>query len=198
MILTDLTTKMYTTLLKKHYESYFDIAGQELILENDVTEKLHPDLYVLEFKPNNRHNFWTYCSIGMSLDRKDDNLIELFVFSPWQDKAHVELITVCASYHRNCLPLNIHHTINIGRPWLDQSTCDHCFISLPYLDGTDIELFEFNKKTYHCYWLIPITEKERNFKIENGCEALEQLFEDKQLNYLNPDRQCLLTTNANL
>jgi len=69
----------------------------------------------------------------MSLDRQDDNLIEVFVFSPRQDFDQVELITVCASYHRNGLPLNIHHTINIGRPWLDNSKCDHCFISLPHL-----------------------------------------------------------------
>ena len=129
----------------------------------------------------------------MSLDRQDDNLIELFIFSPRQDKAQIELVTVCASYHRNILPLNIHHTVNIGRPWLDNSNCDHCFISLPYLDGEDLEVFSFNDKTYHCYWLIPITEKERDYKIDKGCEALEQLFEDKQLDYLKPERKCLLT-----
>ncbi|MFN6377719.1 MAG: suppressor of fused domain protein [Flavobacteriales bacterium] len=127
------------------------------------------------------------------LTKKDDNLIEVFVFSPRQDLDQVELITVCASYHRNGLPLNIHHTFNIGRPWLDNSICDHCFISLPYLDGEALELFNFKDKVYHCYWLIPITEKERDYKIDKGCEALEQLFEDKQLDYLKPDRKCLLT-----
>jgi hypothetical protein len=51
------------------------------------------------------------------------------------------------------------------------------FISLPYLDGEQLELFNFDRHTIHCYWFIPITEKERNYKIENGCEALERLFE---------------------
>lgn len=193
MTLTEQESKMYTDKLRQHYEDYFGVSGKRLILEKGPKEKLHQDFYVLEFKPNNRYDFWTYCSVGMSLDRQDNHLIEVFVFSPKQDIAQVELITVCASYHRNGLPLDLHHTINIGRPWLDNSKCDHCFVSLPYLDGEVLELFNFYNKTYHCYWLIPITEKERDYKIENGCEALEQLFEDKQLDYLNPERKCLLS-----
>jgi hypothetical protein len=192
VILTEQPTKLFTDKLRQHYENYFGISGKRLILETGPKEKLHPDFYVLEFKPNNRHDFWAYCSVGMSLDRQDGNLIEVFIFSPRQDKAHVELITVCASYHRNSLPLNIHHTINIGRPWLDNSVCDHCFISLPYLDGEDLELFNYHNQTYRCYWLIPITEMERDYKLDNGCEALEQLFEEKQLDYLKSDRKCLL------
>jgi hypothetical protein len=191
--LTEQQSKAYTEQLQKHYEDYFGISGKQLILEKGPTEKLHNNFYVLEFKPNKIHDFWTYCSVGMSLNRHDDNLIEVFVFSPRQDISQLELITVCASYHRNGLPLNLHHSVNIGRPWLDNSKCDHCFISLPYLDNEVLELFNFNDKIYHCYWIIPITKKERDFKIENGCEALEQLFEDKQLNYLNPERECLLT-----
>jgi hypothetical protein len=191
--LTDNQTKLYTDKLRKHYEDYFGISGQRLILEKGPKDKLHPDFFVLEFKPNKRHDFWTYCTVGMSLDRQDENLIELFVHSPRQDEAQIELITVCASHHRNSQPLNIHHTINIGRPWLDNSLCDHGFISLPYLDGENLELFTYQDKIYHCYWLIPITEKERDYKIEKGCEALEQLFEDKQLEYINPQRRCLVT-----
>ena len=92
----------------------------------------------------------------------------------------------------NGLPLNIHHTVNIGQPWLGDSICDHGFISLPYLDGPDLEIFQFNGHEIHCYWFIPITEKERDYKTEQGCEALEQLFESKQINYLSPNRKCLI------
>ena len=139
-----------------------------------------------------------YCTVGMSADRVDENLIELFIYSPKSDDSLVELLTVCASYHRNGLPLNLHHTVNIGRPWLGNSKCDHCFISKPYLDGQELELFFYDEQEICCYWVIPITEKERDFKIENGCEELEQLFEDKQLNYLDPDRGCLVNTSEDL
>ena len=40
--------------------------------------------------------------------------------------------------------------------------------------------------------LIPITAAERNYKKENGVEALETLFEEHSLDYLNPSRASLV------
>lgn len=187
-------SKEYTVKLKQHFETYFGATGKPLMLDKGPKEKLHPDFFVLELPPNKRHSMFCYCTVGMSADRLDDNKIELVVYAPKPDISLVELLTYCASYHRNKLPLNIHHTVNIGQPWLDDSKCDHAFISLPYLDGDDLELFNFEGNSIHCYWLIPITEKERDYKIENGCEALEQLFEERQLDYLNPNRSCLVSS----
>jgi hypothetical protein len=184
--------KSYTDQLRRHFELYFGLTGKQLILDAGPKEKLHPDFVVLEFPPNSRHNMFSYCTVGMSCDRLDDNRIELLIYSPKADESLVELLTVTASYHRNVLPLNLHHSVNIGQPWLDNSKCDHAFISLPYLEGEEFELFSFEGNEVHCYWLIPITEKERDYHLENGCEALEELFENKQLNYLDPDRECLI------
>lgn len=188
-----LDSRQYINALEHHYQVYFGFEGRKKVLDKGPGEKLHADFYVLEIPPNKRHSAFTYCTVGMSADRMDDNLIELFAFSPKPDYKLVELMTYSASYHRNGLPLNIHHTVNIGQSWLDNSICDHAFISLPYLDGQDLELFNFGGHEIHCYWLIPITKEERDYKIENGCEALEQLFEEKQLDYINPDRKCLVT-----
>jgi hypothetical protein len=185
-------TKKYVAELARHYENYFGVSGNFLKLNKGPMEKLHPDFFILEFPPNKKHDMFCYCTVGMSADRLDDNLIELFIYSPRSDDSLIELLTVCASYHRTGLPLNIHHTVNIGRPWMGKSKCDHAFISKPYLDGVELEIFQYDEQEICCYWLIPITEKERDFKVENGCEMLEQLFEDKQLNYLNPNRECLV------
>lgn len=156
------------------------------------TEKLHKDFVVLEFSPGKRHNLFCYCTVGMSVDRPDDNLIELIVYSPEASMSIVELLTVCASYHRNVLPLNLHHMVNIGQGWLIDSNCDYGFISLPYLEGEKLEHFEFGGKTIHCYWFIPITQAERDYKMKNGFEALEQLFEEKQIDYANLKRDSLV------
>ncbi|HEY1870377.1 MAG TPA: suppressor of fused domain protein [Chitinophagaceae bacterium] len=185
-------SKSYTEQLQQHYEFYFGSVGRKKILDKGPKEKLHPEFFVLEFPPNQKHDFYSYCTVGMSVDRLDDNLTELIVYAPVADEILVELLTVCASYHRNVLPLNIHHTVNIGHPWLENSKCDHGFISNAYLDGDQLELFNFAEQTIHCYWFIPITEKERDYHTENGCEALEQLFEEKQIDYLNPDRKSVL------
>ena len=186
-------SKNYTETLKHHYETYFGKTGKQLKLDYGPTEKLHSDFYILEVTPNDRHSMFCYCTVGMSADRIDDNLVELVLYSPRPDNTIVELLTFCASYHRNKLPLNIHHTVNVGQPWLDKSKCDHGFISLPYLDGEELELFSFGGQTIHCYWFIPITEKERDYKANNGCEALEQLFEEKKIDYLNPNRDSLVS-----
>lgn len=185
-------SKEYTDALRKHFEIYFGTSGKQLTLDHGPQGKLHSDFYVLEIAPNSRHNMFCYCTIGMSVDRLDDNLIELVLYSLKPDNSIIELLTVCASYHRKKLPLNIHHTVNIGRSWLEGSKCDHGFISLPYLGGTDLEHFNFAGQVIHCFWLIPITEKERDYKIEKGCEALEQLFEEKNLDYLDPNRESLI------
>jgi hypothetical protein len=185
-------SKTYIDKLRQHFEGYFGVTGKQLMLDKGPKEKLHSDFFVLELPPNKQHSMFCYCTVGMSADRLDDNKIELVVYAPKPDVSLVELLTVCASYHRNVLPLNVHHTVNIGQPWLDDSKCDHAFISLPYLDGEELELFNFEGNYIHCYWLIPITEKERGYKIDNGCEALERLFQEKQFDYLNPNRKCLV------
>ncbi|MEJ2881089.1 suppressor of fused domain protein [Pedobacter sp. GR22-6] len=188
----ELNTAKYFLELSRHYEDYFGIEGKCLKLNKGPMEKLHADFFVLEFPPNKRHGMFCYCTVGMSADRLDENLVELFIYSPKSDESLIELLTVCASYHRNVLPLNLQHTVNIGRPWLGESKCDHCFISNAYLDGDQLELFNYLGQEISCYWLIPITMNERDFKIDNGYEKLEQLFEDKQIDYLNPDRDCLV------
>ena len=189
--------KSYHDKLRKHYETYFKTKGKVKKLTKGPTEKLHPDFYILEIPPNSMHSMWVYLTVGMSFERTDENLIELFIFSPEQKNEIVELLTICASFHRNNEPLNIHHTVYIGQPWLNDSECDHGFISLPYLDGDKLDVFEFENKKYRFLWFIPITEKERNYKIDNGCEMLEQLFEENQIDYLNPKRKCLIIKKSN-
>jgi len=187
-----MTFESYTQDLNLHYERYFGIKGTKYVWPKDPHQKMHPEFYVLVFAPNNIHQMWIYCTVGMSLFRDDNNLIELFIFSPQQDDSIVELLTVAASYHISNTPLNIHHTFNIGRPWLNESNCEHCFISLPYLDGERLEIFQYQDKQVHCYWLIPITEAEKNYKIKFGYEALEQLFENSSLDYLKVGRKSLI------
>jgi hypothetical protein len=40
--------------------------------------------------------------------------------------------------------------------------------------------------------LLPITDEERNFKIKNGVDALEERFEDVGLEYWNPTRDSVV------
>lgn len=186
-------TRAYTKWLHRHYEDHFDVDGLRLSIPGQSLRKLHKDFYILEIPPGKQRDMYAYCTVGMSADRLDDNLIELFVYSPMQSESLVELMSWCASWHRNRFPLKTNHTVNIGQPWLHSSQCDHGLISLPYLEGKKLQYFRFEDHTIDCQWFIPITELEREYRVRYGQKALEKLFIKKQFNYLDPGRKCLVT-----
>ena len=174
-------------LLKLHLEAYWGKSNGQQFRIPDPHRKMPLAFRVLEFPPSEAHNFWIYSTLGMSITM-DEHLLELHIFSQKQDINLIELLTVIASFHRNDTPLNLHHSVYIGQPWQDNSLCDHAFISLPYLDGDGLEIFNFGDNPIHNLWLLPITVEERDYKMEHGWDALEELFEAKELNYLDTNR----------
>jgi hypothetical protein len=176
-------------LLKLHLEAQWGKSSGQQLRISDPHNKMPSEFRVVKFPPSEVHDFWVYSTLGMSIDMTE-NLLELHIFSAKQaDDAPVELLTIIASFHRNDTHLNLHHSITIGRPWQDNSLCDHAFISLPYLDGDGLELFSFGKNHLHNLWLLPITEQERDFKMLYGPDALEEKFEECKLNYLDANRK---------
>ena len=129
-----------------------------------------------------------FATVGMSL-HSSAQAIELYVLAP-RDLVDrdplVELLTVVAHYHRTGPGLGLSDTVNFGRPWLPQSTCSFGLVSLPYIDGLELELPKGLET--RCYWLLPITSQELVYKKNHGVEALEDAFERAELDYLNPLR----------
>lgn len=134
---------------------------------------------------------WTYATCCMS-QLEDDEPIELHLFSFQKDEGLIELLTSIAYYHRQTDRLGLNHSVNLGKPWQHASQCTYGFISLPYLDGPALENFKTNKKEIKFYWLIPITQKEAEYKSKNGSEALEGKFEESEFDYINSGRESLI------
>jgi hypothetical protein len=150
------------------------------------------DFCVLEFQPAELRNMWTYATCGMS-QPNDQIKIELHIFSKTQEKSLVELLTVIAYYHRNDCTLNLNHSVNFGRPWLPYSNCEHGFISLPYLDGSNLEWFGFSDIIkIRFLWLIPITKEEVEYKKVKGSESLEDAFEKANFDFTDPLRKSVI------
>ena len=84
-----MSSQEYIEKLQQHYVSYFQASGSKKILNKGPKEKLHPDFHILEFAPNSIHDFWAYCTIRMSIDSEEENLIALFIYSPQEDVALV-------------------------------------------------------------------------------------------------------------
>ena len=145
-----------------------------------------PRLRVAEFAPGPRTRLWVYVTIGAWEARADPRL-EFLITGPERDLRHVELVTMAAWYHGRC-GLGSGHSFPIGEPWLPHSTCEFFLVSLPYPFGPELEVCDFPDCHLHVLWLVPITAAEREFKVREGVEALEQRFDACGLEYWVPDR----------
>ena len=177
----------YLTEIIRHYETAWKDVGQPLQWDKGPVYDLPQEFTVLEFPPRHNRAMWTYATACMSLPI-DIRRIELHLFSPERTLQHCELLTIIAHYHRTEAKLDLCHTVYFGKPWMPGSQCDHGLISLPYLDGPELEVLAFGGKETHFLWLIPITRREVEYKKSNGLEALETAFEKKHFNYLDPFR----------
>jgi hypothetical protein len=101
-----------------------------------------------------------------------------------------EILTAIAHFHRTSHMLGLGHSVNFGKPWMPESGCTHGVISLPYLDGPDLEWMLEPRVRF--LWLIPVTQTEIDFKNAHGMEALEERFEATQFDFLDPYRSSVV------
>ena len=181
----------YLNSIVSHYKKIWGNSGTKCLWDQGPHDEIADEFAVLEITPTDKRDMWTYATVCMS--HPDDEFpLELHLFAPQKNKAHVELLTVIAHYHRTETQLNLGHTVNLGRPWLPGSKCTHGLISLPYIDGPDLELLNIENIAVRFLWLIPITEKELEFKKSKGLEALEKEFDKTEFNYLDPLRESVV------
>jgi hypothetical protein len=179
--------------ISKHYENIWGSKGKIVKWDKGPIKELPKDFCVLEFAPTNDREMWAYATCCMSeLDKKSP--IEIHMFSPVKSLEVVEILTVVAHYHNNDRLLALNHTVNFGKPWLSDSKCDHGFVSLPYIDGPELENFYVDgpNEVVKFYWLIPVTKKEVDYVKNKGVEALEIKFEEDTFNYLDIHRKSVV------
>jgi hypothetical protein len=177
----------------RHYESVWGKGGRQRRWQRGPIHELPSDFCVVEFSPTASRTMWTYGTCCMSLPN-DSLPIELHMFAPGASDLHVELLTAVAHYHRTGRSIGLGDSVNFGKPWLPGSDCSFGLVSLPYLDGPRIEnlvIPDLDVVT-KCYWLVPITQKEVQYKKQAGIEALERQLEGSHFNYLDPTRKSVV------
>jgi hypothetical protein len=176
--------------IAEHYLKHWPSKPEAFRLTKGRLETLESGFCVLVFPPSAKRKAWTYAKVHMSTEQ---HRIEAFLLAPERnDDLHVELLTMTASFHASSAPLGWAHVVNIGRPWLPGSNCDRGLLSTPYLDGPSLEILRAEEGVTQYLWFIPITESEAKFRFSEGLEALEQKFEAKQFNYLDPNRPAVV------
>ena len=188
----DYSIEEYKDNIVNHYISVWGEDFQERKWSKGPIMESVPHFSILEYKPNLSRAMWTYATCGMST-YTHISPIEIHLFSSVQDDSIIELLSTVCYYHNVEANLNLGHTVNFGRPWQDSSESSFGLLSLPYLDGSNLEIMSSdNQKEVHFYWLVPITKTEVEYKKEYGLEALESKFDANEFNYLNPNRRSVV------
>lgn len=177
--------------IEEHYLINWGECAEYIFNDKEPIHNLLPFFKVLKFKPNEKRNSWIYATCGMSGKDKEQGL-ELFILAPTENNFLINLLVAIAHYYASGNMLGLGHTVNFGCAWYENSKCDHGLISLPYLDGPELEWLETKSMNIRFLWLIPITEKELRYKKENGLEALENIFEETEFNYIDPFRDSVV------
>lgn len=177
----------WTKIIETHYAQNWRVNPEVCVFEKGPTIDLPMGFKVLLFPPHAGRSMWTYATCNMS-QSQDAVPIEIHLFSPIPDIGIVELLFAIAHFHRTGTKLDLWHTVNLGRSWLNESLCTYGLVSLPYLDGPELENLIISSQSIKFYWLIPITKAELDLKKTAGVDALETRFEAVSFDYSNPAR----------
>jgi len=157
-----------------------------------ITRSL-PDFRVIRIGAA-RREAWTYVSSGAWIVRSGHaERFEFVIQSPIEDPIHVETLAMVANFYADPLyNLHLGSVINIGRPWLNDSTCNHLLVSRPYPFGPAFEHCRLAELSVRLLWLCPLTADEAAFARANGAEELEQRFESAAIDTLDIHRRSVL------
>ena len=105
----------------------------------------------------------------------------------------IELVVMAAYMHS--LPdhrLDVGHCLRIGRPMGEGSGLSHLLVSLPYPLGPDFEYVHADGEHIRKLWLLPIFPSEVDVLMRDGVEVLEEIFDDKEIDFLDFERTAVV------
>jgi hypothetical protein len=179
--------------LENHVRGFFDGRQVDsLTWPYGPLARTNAHFHVLRIAPTDPGGLWVYVSIGgWAWGTHTDRGLEFIIATDHETDRAVELLAMNVWYNRDSA-LGVGHTVPNGEPWLPGSACDHWVISLPYPWGPDLEVAHVGDRHVDFVWMLPITKAECDFKVEFGLEALEQHFEDAELEYWDATRTSLV------
>jgi hypothetical protein len=148
-----------------------------------------PGLRVLRVNSKTPERPVIYVTNGCFLVEPTHIRHEFFLISARQESQHVETLTMLTNFHADKrYRLDVGSVVNIGGPWMQDSSCDHLLISIPYPYGPKLEWLKLPDICIRFLWALPITPREAAFIELNGSSALEERFETAKLDYIDPSR----------
>jgi Suppressor of fused protein (SUFU) len=152
-----------------------------------------PRFRVRRIAPASESDSWVYVSMG-AFEVTDGQRVEFIIDSPEETPYHVESLAIVAHFHATSgHPLHVNRTVNLGRPWMEGASANGFLLSLPYPFGKRSEWCQIDDgSSVQFLWLVPITPSEAEYAAQNGADALETLFEEREVDTLDPFRESVV------
>jgi hypothetical protein len=187
---------VYNKKSRLHIEKFWhNNKKKEFVWKTGPISKAYKNFSVMEIEPLEKQEEWVYITIGASeLHSPNHERLEFFILSPVQDKIHIDTLAMLANFHADFSYGGIYlgRVIEIGRPWMNNSSCEYFLVSLPYTIGKKFEHLQTDQFRIRFLWLLPITKNEADYIRKYNQEKLEEAFEKAEIEYLNPNRSSVV------
>ena len=175
---------------ESHYERHLGPIGEYVMHSTDDAQP-HIDIY--QFRPSAERDYWTLITGGMSNHRQSlppdapeqmAPRAELLMYvrepKPWMFRALKDL----AEYpFKEETFLHWWHTVPNSRPVGSEASLLSAFLFLPpyYENPETFGSLEIDGDRVDMLWVVPITNAEHGYALENGNHALDELLAKAEL-----------------
>jgi hypothetical protein len=179
--------------IRRHYEAFF--AGARIAYVSPVLPP-HVDrvLHGLQVAIIDRDGTSVLATVGGRRGSAGQLQHLEFLIAARDPEGSIEYPAMLAYYHA-VERLDVGHMLPMGQPLVPGSNLRYWLISLPYPWGPQLERLTVKGREIRVLWAIPITLEERLYRIQHGLDALEQRFEEQDLNYIEPLRPSLVAAD---
>ena len=184
-----MTDPNYSSSLTTHIQAFFGRPCVQGSWDPKFLARRGLRLSSLCVPPSEKYAFFSYVSCGIGEMSVEDGPCEYVLCSPFDTDEHRELVSMLgAAIAARGTAFRDGDVIAIGRPWLVGSFMERLLVSRPYPFGPKLEEADQVAAQLRILWLLPIYEDEAQILEMDGLEALEQRFENAEIDLLDPLR----------
>ncbi|MBN2291075.1 MAG: suppressor of fused domain protein [Pirellulales bacterium] len=169
---------------EEHYCKLFGPMSEDVMHSSDVKD-VHVDIY--QFPPNDERPHWTLITGGMSdlrqsIPRDAEGLApraEILMYAGEPSNWMFNVLKGLAEMpFEDDTFLHWYHTVPNGKPMTaEPSNLTSFFFLPPYFEEPQFADLKIEGDAVDFLWMIPITESERQYAMDKGSQALEEVFE---------------------
>ncbi|MFI6951765.1 suppressor of fused domain protein [Streptomyces sp. NPDC050422] len=153
-------------------------------------EELVPGFQVRCIAPSDDSEPWVYVSLAASIIGGDSH--EFALLSPVEYPRHVETLTMLAHWQAAGRAADVGSVLELGWPWMEGGEAEHLLITPLYAYPPECGTFRDGAQEVDILWVVPVHASEVAYLRRRGMQKLEERFEKRGVNLLDPRRESVV------